>query len=169
MRELAVDLAQRLQQLCRVLGALLDHMVFPEDLVPPDDPPAVARKALRVKLAEDLAEHSSTDDQQQPPAGRKFPLKRWPAIAGEALGSAGDEAEPASGGDEGAEPFEPLSTFATPSHRAIFASRDRVVTMMRTAVLETASDARSIAALRIKEEDAWQGNWRKMLAVLRRE
>lgn len=166
----------RLGRTTAVLTTVLDHFVFPPDLIPPEEPPEAKRKALRAKLTEELIELTSTD-MPSPMAGRKFPLKAWrslpvaeltPEAAGlaDVLGAAAPAVESSDAtATNGA--VEDIQTFLTPAHRAAFASRDRSYAVMRTRYHDTAQHMFNECQVHLREEEAWSRNWAKMTGMLK--
>lgn len=166
---------RRLARTSTTLAVLFDHFVFPPDLIAPEDPPEVRRKALKAKLIDELIETTAAD-MPAPPPGRKFPLTTWqplpdgeltPAAAGVPLPI---EGEPEAAGTTPA-PIEaagqPLGSFLTPAHRTTFASRDRLYATMRVRYHETARNAASECQALLREEDAWSQNWNKLTSMLK--
>lgn len=168
----------RLQHVTRVLSTIFDNFAFSPDLVLPDEPPEAKRKALRVKLVEELIQQSA-HNMPAPPPGRKFALKEWPLLpidelTAEAAGVGGAEAAPAAEAAPppaaGGAPPPPavLSTFLTPAHRSTIASRDRVYATMRTHYHETVRAMASTCHALLREEEMWSHNWAKMTSMLKR-
>lgn len=177
----AGKLLVRLSRTVAVLTTVFDHFVYPVDLIPPEEPPAAKRKALRAKLVDELIEQTSAD-MPAPLPGRKFPLRAWSAIPSdeltpEAAGVAGAlggasaaylPAAPVAGAPAAGAPTLAPQSFVTPAHRAVFASRDRVYAMLRTRYHETARHMVHECQALLREEDAWTRNWAKMTAMLKK-